>query len=196
MMMSLLLLAIVLVAAAPQQVRVRFDVKQLNQNAVGSFVVTVTPSLAPLGAKRFFELVNDGFFNDVATGGITFFRCVPQFVVQFGISGNTTTSAYWANRNIADDPVLASNILGTISYATAGPNTRTTQLFINLADNSFLDSQGFAPFANVTSGWNIVQNIYMAYAQLPDQGQIESQGYAYLHANFPLLSYISSAKIL
>lgn len=128
-------------------------------------------------------------------------------------SGNPKISAQWQNSNIQDDPVLLSNTVGTITYATAGPNTRTTQLFINYAgkttnlapilgtnaspaDNSFLDSQGFAPFGKVVKGMKVATAIYSGYGQNPDQGSIYSQGNAYLQQNFPQLDYITRAYVI
>eukprot|EP01090_Pellita_catalonica_P012457 TRINITY_DN2716_c0_g1_i3.p1 TRINITY_DN2716_c0_g1~~TRINITY_DN2716_c0_g1_i3.p1 ORF type:complete len:131 (+),score=22.61 TRINITY_DN2716_c0_g1_i3:41-433(+) len=123
------------------------------------------------------------------------FRVVKNFVVQFGINGVPATSAKWRNEQIPDDPVILKNTRGTITFADAGPNTRTTQLFINFADNSFLDSQGFSPFGFVESGMDVVDAIYAGYAQEPNQGQIYLQGNAYLKAGFPLLTYLTTATI-
>lgn len=114
----------------------------------------MTRALAPLGADRFYALVKDAFFDQAA-----FFRVVPDFVVQFGIAGEPDENRKW-DRIIMDDPVKTSNVLGTITYATAGPNTRTTQLFINTRDNKGLDDQGFAPFGRIKSGMDVVEAIY------------------------------------
>ena len=127
-----------------------------------------------------------------------FFRVVPGFVVQFGISGLPAVSGAWQNLEIKDDPVVLSNTAGTIAFATAGPDTRTTQVYINLGDNSGLDGQGFAPFGNVTSdaGYAVVQKLYAGYGQTPDQDTIYSQGDAgYLIPQFPLLDYIIDTTI-
>src|SRR6185312_8282899 len=101
---------------------------------------------SPNGEQRLYELVTDGFFKDIA-----FFRVLTGFVAQFGISGDPATAAKWENATINDDPVVASNVAGTLTFATAGPNTRTTQLFINLADNTRLDADGFSPVCKITN---------------------------------------------
>ena len=157
----------------------------------GDFVVTVTRAWAPLGADRFYNLVKHQFFTDAA-----FFRVVPGFIVQFGISANPQVARAWQNATIKDDKVTQSNKAGTVTFATAGPNTRTTQLFINFGNNTFLDSQGFSPFGQVTEGMDVVQKIYSGYGESPDQGLIQSQGKAYLDKNFPKLDTIKSAVIV
>jgi peptidyl-prolyl cis-trans isomerase A (cyclophilin A) len=157
----------------------------------GNFVVEVTRSLAPNGADRFYNLVRSGYFNEI---GI--FRVVPNFMCQFGIHGDPAVSAKWREANIVDDPVKTSNTRGSITFATAGPNTRTTQLFINFADNTFLDEQGFSPFGKVTQGMDVVDKINSQYRESPNQGRIQGEGNAYLKPNFPNLDYIKSAKIV
>lgn len=157
----------------------------------GDFVVQVTRSWAPLGSDRFYNLVKHGFFTDAA-----FFRVVPGFIIQFGLSANPAVNRVWQNANIKDDPVTQSNRPGYITFATAGPNTRTTQLFINFGNNTFLDNQGFAPFGQVVSGMDVVQNLYSGYGERPDQGAITSQGKAYLEKSFPNLDSIKSATIV
>ncbi len=174
-----------LTAKAPEDYDVKFTTTK------GDFVVHVTRSWAPLGADRFYNLVKHGFFTDAA-----FFRVVPGFIIQFGISANPAVARVWQNANIKDDPVKQSNKPGTLTFATAGPNTRTTQLFINFGDNKFLDGQGFAPFGSVTSGMEVVQSLYSGYGEKPDQGLIQSQGKAYLDKNFPNLDSIKSATIV
>ena len=129
----------------------------------GRFDVTVQRSLAPRGADRFYNLVRAHFFD-----GVRFFRVVPGFVVQFGISGYPAVSSAWQSESIPDDPVKASNVRGSITFADAGPNTRTTQVFVNLTNNSSsLDSQGFAPFGKVTKGMNVVAKLYSGYGEAP-----------------------------
>jgi peptidyl-prolyl cis-trans isomerase A (cyclophilin A) len=172
-------------ARAPDE----FDVKFVVTN--GEFVVHVTRAWAALGADRFYNLVKHGFFTDAA-----FFRVVPGFIVQFGLSANPSVNKAWANAKISDDPVTQSNKTGTLTFATAGPNTRTTQLFINFADNAGLDSQGFAPFGQVTSGMDVVKAIYSTYGERPDQGAITNEGKAYLDKNFPKLDRILSATVI
>ena len=115
--------------------------------SAGSFAMEVNETWAPIGAARVRELVESGYYD-----GAKFFRVVPGFVVQFGIAGDPSVSSMWRGATIADDPVMASNVRGTVTFATAGPGTRTTQLFINFADNSSLDSMGFAPIGTITEG--------------------------------------------
>jgi peptidyl-prolyl cis-trans isomerase A (cyclophilin A) len=167
------------------------DVYRVNfVTSKGDFVVEVTKSLAPLGATRFYRLVKSGFYDNQR-----FFRLVPGFIVQFGISGTPSVAAAWRNRTFRDDPVKTTNAPGTITFATAGPNTRTTQLFINYGNNAGLDSQGFAPFGKVISGMEVVKSLYAGYGEAPDQGRIEAEGNAYLQKNFPKLDYIKTARV-
>jgi peptidyl-prolyl cis-trans isomerase A (cyclophilin A) len=154
-------------------------------------VVTVNRPWAPLGADRFYNLVKAGFFDDAA-----FFRVVPRFVVQFGLNGDPRVNAAWDDARIADDPVKQSNLRGRVTFATAGPGTRTTQLFISTADNARLDQMGFAPFGQVSSGMSVVESIYAGHGQEPDQGRITAEGNSYLKQSFPRLDYIKTAKIL
>jgi peptidyl-prolyl cis-trans isomerase A (cyclophilin A) len=156
----------------------------------GNFTVRVTRAWAPIGADRFYNLVKHDFFNDAA-----FFRIVPNFVVQFGLSANPTVNGAWRNATVKDDPVTQSNKPGYLTFATAGPHTRTTQLFINLGNNAFLDRQGFSPFGQVTQGMEVVQGFYGGYGESPDQGAITMQGKAYLDKSFPKLDAIKSATI-
>ncbi|MGA9183105.1 MAG: peptidylprolyl isomerase, partial [Candidatus Acidiferrales bacterium] len=173
-----------LTAKAPEQYEVTF------KTTAGDFVVQVTRAWAPLGADRFYNLVKHGYFTDVS-----FFRVVPGFVVQFGLSPDPALNKVWDKASIKDDPVTQSNHLGYITFATAGANTRTTQLFISLADNTRLDSMGFAPFGQVTSGMDVVQKIYSGYGESPDQSAITAEGKAYLDKSFPKLDHIVSATV-
>jgi len=160
----------------------------------GVFTVTVTRSWAPLGADRFYSLVKHHFYDHAA-----FFRVVPQFVVQFGINANPSVSSAWKHTEIKDDPVTQSNKRGAIVFATAGPNTRTTQIFINLKDNTRLDSMGFAPFGTVDgNGMNVVEMMYEGYGDSagPDQDQLEKQGDPYLKKGWPKLDYVKSATLV
>lgn len=159
--------------------------------AKGDFILQVNRSWSPLGADRFYNLIRAGFFTDAY-----FFRIVKGFVTQFGIHSNPAISKAWRAANIPDDPVRESNKRGTLSFATAGPNTRTTQIFINLVDNARLDSMGFSPFAQVVEGMDVVDKLYDGYGEAPDQGMIQEQGGAYLKKNFPLMDNIKSAVIL
>ena len=180
-----------LTATAPDTFKAQFDTTK------GKFTVEVTRSLAPNGADRFYNLVKSGYFTDIA-----FFRVIPGFMCQFGINGDPAVSAKWREAQISDDPVKASNTRGTITFATAGPNTRTTQLFINFGDNSGLDAQGFSPFGKVVDGMDVVDKINGEYGEGapngngPDQGRIQQEGNAYLKKDFPNLDYIKSATIL
>ena len=177
-----------LTAKAPATFTVEFDTTK------GKFVVTVHRSWAPRGANRFYNLVKAHFFD-----GNEFFRVVKGFVVQFGISGYPKVSAAWQNANILDDPVKGSNTVGTITYADGGPNTRTTQVFINLANNaSNLDAQGFAPFGKVTTGMAVVKKLYAGYGEAVTnlQPQIATQGNAFLEKRFPKLDSVIRARIL
>ena len=164
----------------------------------GKFTIEVTRSLSPNGTDRFYNLVRSGFFTDVE-----FFRVVPGFMCQFGIHGDPAVSAKWRDANIADDPVKGSNTRGTITFATAGPNTRTTQLFINFGNNVNLDGMGFSPFGKVTEGMDVVDKIYGEYGDGPqsgghgpDQGRIQMDGNAYLKKDFPNMDFIKSASIV
>jgi len=156
----------------------------------GDFVLQVNRAWAPLGADRFFNLIRAGFYNDAH-----FFRLVKGFVVQFGIHANPAISKIWQNANLDDDPVRESNKRGTISFATRGPNSRTTQLFINLGDNSRLDGMGFAPFATVVEGMDVVDKLYDGYGEEAQQGLIQEQGAVYLRKNFPMMDFAKTAVI-
>jgi cyclophilin family peptidyl-prolyl cis-trans isomerase len=160
----------------------------------GTFVVTVHRAWSPLGADRFYNLVQAHFFD-----GVTFFRVVKGFVVQFGISPDPAISKAWQSATIKDDPVKTSNTPGTITFADGGPQTRTTQVFVNLGDNSGnLDGLGFSPFGKVTSGMSVVNKLYGGYGEQPsnDQQQISTQGNAFLRKTFPKLDSIRTARIL
>ncbi|MGD0207813.1 MAG: peptidylprolyl isomerase [Verrucomicrobiota bacterium] len=176
---------------APETFKAQFDTTK------GKFTIEVTRSLSPNGADRFYNLVRSGYFKDVA-----FFRVVPGFMCQFGIHGDPNVSAKWRAAAIADDPVKGSNTRGTITFATAGPNTRTTQLFINFGNNINLDSMGFSSFGKVTEGMDVVDKINSEYGDGPpygsgpNQGRVQGEGNAYLKKDFPNLDYIKSATIV
>ncbi len=156
----------------------------------GPVTVEVDPSLAPNGAKRFYDLVQAKYFN-----GARFYRVVPNFVVQWGAAADPAVTKKW-DVNIVDDPVKASNTRGTVTFAATGqPNSRSTHLFINLGDNARLDAMGFAPIGRVTGGMDAVDRIYSGYGEEPDQTQIGAHGNAYLEKSFPKLDYIKSARI-
>ena len=177
--------------AAPATFKANFD------TSVGPFVVEVHRDWAPQGADRFYNLVKNGFYD-----GTRFFRVISGFMVQFGIHGDPGISAAWRSARIPDDPVKQSNKRGYITFAHAGPGTRTTQVFINFADNGgSLDNQGFPPFGQVTTGMNIVDKINSEYGEGaprgrgPDQGKLQTEGNAYLMKEFPKLDYIKKATI-
>ncbi len=177
-------------AALKEQAPEKYSVKFTT--TAGEFTIDVTRALSPLGADRFYNLVKNNFFDQAA-----FFRYVPGFIVQWGIPADPRVAAVWQTARIPDDKHKNSNDAGSVVFATAGPNTRTTQLFINLADNAGLDAQGFTPFGRVAgSGMNIVKKMYSGYGEAPDQGLIRSQGKAYLDKNFPKLDTIKSTTIV
>jgi peptidyl-prolyl cis-trans isomerase A (cyclophilin A) len=160
----------------------------------GDFTVTVNRAWAPVGADRFYNLVKHHYYDNAS-----FFRVVPGFVVQFGISAYPPVSAAWRGANLKDDPVTQSNKRGYLTFATAGPNTRTTQIFINLKDNGGLDRQGFAPFGVVDGqGMKVVDMLYDQYGDAagPDQDQIEAQGKPYLDKGWPKLDSIKTATLV
>jgi len=170
---------------APEMYKAKFDTSK------GPFVIEVHRDWSPLGADRFYNLVKNGFYDDCR-----FFRVVPNFMVQFGINGNPSVQAVWRNANIKDDPAgKQSNKKGFVSFATAGPNTRSTQVFINFKDNGFLDSQGFTPFGQVVSGMAVVEKITSQYGEKPNQNTLQAQGNKYLATEFPQLDYIKTATI-
>ena len=179
---------------APDTFSVRFDTNVLIDGKESeSIVLEVTRSWAPLGADRFYSLVKDGFYNQAA-----FFRVVPDFVLQFGISGLPAETSKW-NTTIADDPVVVSNTAWTVSYATAGPDTRTSQLFFNYIDNSRLDASGFAPFGKVVSGFNTalaVVNPTPDSSDGIDQDLYSTLGNPWIEKNYPNVSKITCAEIL
>lgn len=182
-------------AAAKEQAPATF--KAQFDTSAGPFVVEVHREWAPNGADRFYNLVKRGFFDDAR-----FFRIIPGFMAQFGIHGDPSISAAWRGARIPDDPVTQSNKKGYITFATAGPNTRTTQLFINLVDNVRLDKSGFAPFGQVVSGMDVVEKLYGGYGEGapsgkgPEQGRVQAEGNKYLQAQFPMLDYVKMATIV
>jgi peptidyl-prolyl cis-trans isomerase A (cyclophilin A) len=175
---------------APATYKARFDTSK------GVFVLDVKRDNAPNGADRFYNLVKNGFFDDTR-----FFRVISGFMVQFGISGDPKISAPWREARINDDPVKQSNKRGFITFATSGPNSRTTQVFINFADNSRLDQMGFSPFGQVTTGMNVVDQLYSGYGEGapngrgPDQGRVQREGNAYLTRDFGNLDYVKKATL-
>ena len=181
-----------LTAKAPDAYEVKFTTTK------GDFVVEVHRDWAPNGADRFYNLVKQGYFTDIA-----FFRVVKGFMVQFGIHGDPAVSRVWRDARIQDDPTgKQSNTKGMVTFAMAGPNTRTTQIFINYADNSRLDSMGFPPFGKVIEGMKVVDAIEGVYGEGapqgngPNQGRIQGEGNAYLKASFGKLDYLKKATLL
>jgi len=175
-------------AKAPEQYQVKFVTTR------GEFTLTVTRAWAPLGADRFYNLVKHHFYDNASV-----FRVVPSFVAQFGISAHPAVTKAWQGTDIKDDPVTQSNKKGYITFATSGPNTRTTQVFINLQDNTRLDRMGFAPFGLVDGdGMKVVGMFYDQYGDNagPDQPEIEKQGKPYLDKGWPKLDTIKSATLL
>ena len=170
---------------APEAYQVRFTTTK------GDILIDVTRAMAPIGADRFYNLVKYGFYN-----GASFFRVMPGFIVQFGLGPTPAINGIWENAKIHDDPVQGSNVRGTICFATAGPNTRTTQMFINLGNNVPLDAQGFAPFGKVTDGMDVVEKIYSGYGEQPDQQRITKEGAGYLKAKFPQIDIITKGAIV
>jgi peptidyl-prolyl cis-trans isomerase A (cyclophilin A) len=176
---------------APATFRARFE------TTAGDFVIEVHRDWAPHGADRFYTLVKSGYYD-----GVRFFRVLAGFMAQFGIHGDPAVSAPWRERRIPDDSVRQSNTRGMVSFAMAGPNTRTTQLFINFGNNSALDAQGFSPLGRVVEGMEVVDRLYAAYGEGaprgagPDQGRIQAEGNAYLEREFPKLDFIKRATIL
>jgi peptidyl-prolyl cis-trans isomerase A (cyclophilin A) len=175
---------------APAAYKARFDTSK------GVFVIDVRREWAPVGADRFYNLVKNGFYDENR-----FFRVISGFMVQFGINGNPQVSTPWRSAQIKDDPVKQSNKRGFISFATSGPNSRTTQVFINFGDNSRLDNMGFAAFGQVSTGMNVVDQLYAEYGEGapggrgPNQGRIQSEGNAYLTRDFPNLDFVRKATI-
>src|SRR5512140_587192 len=170
---------------APETFKVKFVTTK------GDFVVEATRAWAPNGVDRFYNLVKNGFYDDVR-----FFRVISGFMVQFGIHGDPRISAPWREAQLKDDPVKQSNKRGYITYAMAGPNTRTSQVFINFGDNASLDSQGFSPFGRVVTGMEVVDKRNAEYGEGaprgrgPDQGRIQMEGNAYLNKEFGKLDYV------
>jgi peptidyl-prolyl cis-trans isomerase A (cyclophilin A) len=175
---------------APATYKARFDTSK------GVFVVEVVRAWAPNGADRFYNLVKNGFYDNVR-----FFRVISGFMVQFGINGDPKISAPWREARIPDDPVTQSNKRGFVTYAMAGPNTRTSQVFINFGDNNGLDRQGFSPFGRVISGMNVVDSLNAEYGEGaprgrgPDQSRVQAEGNAYLTRDFGRLDFVKKAPI-
>ena len=175
---------------APETYKALFDTSQ------GPFTIEVHRAWAPRGADRFYNLVKNGFFDECR-----FFRVLPNFMAQIGINGDPAVAAAWVAAKFPDDPVTQSNKRGFVSFATAGPNTRTTQFFINFKDNSALDKSGFAAFGEVIDGMAAVDKLYSGYGEGapsgkgPAQGRLQAEGNAYLEKGFPKLDFVKKATI-
>ena len=178
-------------AKAPDLFKVKFTTTK------GDFVVEVHRDWAPLGADRFFNLVKLGYYDDVA-----FFRAIDNFMVQFGINGSGDVNTKWNAAHIDDDPAAGqTNARGMLTFATSGPNSRTSQLFINYKDNGNLDGMGFRPFGKIVSGMEVVDSLYKGYGEGaprgrgPRQDLAQAQGNAYFKKEFPLLDYVKKARV-
>lgn len=172
---------------APEVFRARFDTSR------GAFVVEVHRVWAPLGADRFYTLVKHGFYD-----GTRFFRVLSGFMAQFGLHGDPAVQRAWQAASLRDEPPVQSNTRGRVTFTKeAMPNTRFTQVFINLDDNSYLDAQGFAPFGEVVGGMEVADRLYSGYGRsnVPDQRRILREGNAYLQAEYPLLDFVKAAAI-
>ena len=158
----------------------------------GLITIEVHRDWAPLAADSFYNLVKNGFYDDVR-----FFRVIPNFMAQFGMNGDPAVTRAWSAAPMKDEPTKQSNKRGYVTFARTGaPNSRGTQMFINYRDNGNLDQQGFAPFGQVTVGMDVAEKITSQYAEKPDQGMITSQGNAYLMKEFPKLDFIKTATIV
>jgi cyclophilin family peptidyl-prolyl cis-trans isomerase len=177
-------------ASAPDTFNVRFTTSK------GDFVVEVISDWAPNGADRFYNLVRHGFYD-----GTRFFRALDGFMVQFGLHGDPAVTDAWQTERIMDDPVRQSNERGNVSFAMAGQDTRTTQIFINLADNPQLDEMGFAPIGRVIEGMDVVAQLHTGYGEGPPRGagpnqvRLRAEGNAYLAREFPELDHVERAVV-
>jgi peptidyl-prolyl cis-trans isomerase A (cyclophilin A) len=170
---------------APSDFKVRFSTSK------GDFTVIVFRDWAPRGADRFYSLVKAGFFDECR-----FFRVVPNFVVQWGLPADPKVARAWEPARLMDDPVKQTNLRGMMTYAKSGPNTRTTQVFINTKDNTALDAQGFPPFAKVIEGMDVIDALTSEYGESPNQGRIQAEGNAYLQKEFPRLDHVKTARVV
>ncbi len=175
---------------APAVFKARFETSK------GAVVIEVHRDWAPNGADRFYNLVKNGFYDNAR-----FFRVIKGFMVQFGINGDPALSSGWRAATIPDDPAKQSNQRGFITFATSGPNSRTTQVFINFGDNAGLDNQGFAPFGQVVAGMEVVDQLFGGYGEGaprgagPDQSRVQREGNAYLTKEFPKLDFVKKATL-
>lgn len=173
------------VGPAPDSFRVSFETTR------GIFIVEVQRAWSPRGADRFHDLVAESFFDETR-----FFRVLPGFIAQFGVNNDRKVNEKWDAKTIADDSVSVSNTHGTLVFASDGPNSRSHQLFINLADNKNLDTQGFSPIGRVVTGMSVADSIYAGYGETPNYHLIATLGNSYLKRMFPKLDYIKTARIV
>lgn len=160
------------------------------ESSAGDYTIEVHREWAPIGAERFYQLVKDGYYDECR-----YFRVVPGFMVQFGMHGDPEVHRKW-DLNIPDDKVTQSNKEGFVTFATSGPDSRTTQIFINYSDNTSLDKLGFSPFGKVIEGMKNVEAINPQYGESPNQGRIKAAGNTYLNQSFPELDYVKSMSIV
>lgn len=171
---------------SPDRYQVRFTTTR------GDFTVEVTRAWSPNGADRFHELITNGFYR-----GTRFYRVVPEFITQWGIHGDTAVTAAWHDATIPDDPMRTPNVKGTMAFAANGANSRSTEVFVSTNDNRWaLDKQGFAPFARVIDGMDVVVKLTAEYGEEPNFSRIARQGNAYLEKWFPALDYVKDARIV
>ncbi|HEY6390005.1 MAG TPA: peptidylprolyl isomerase [Bryobacteraceae bacterium] len=176
----------------PEIYRVKIDTTK------GSFTLEITRALAPLGADRFYHLVESGFYDDSR-----FYRVIAGRFAQFGIAGDPRIAQIWRNESFPDDPARARNARGTFAFAMTGPNARTTQIYINVIDQPRQDADGFAPFGKVVEGMEVVDKLYSGYGEKSGggmrggkQGRLFEEGNAYLDREFPLLDKLLRARII
>ena len=178
---------------SPSSFKVKFETSK------GNFVIEVFRNWSPYGADRFYYLVKNGFYNNVR-----FFRVVEGFMAQFGYHGDPQVTAIWSEMTFPDDPVKGSNLRGYVTFAKgAAPNSRSTNIFINYGDNSYLDRMGFSPIGKVVEGMEVVDQLYSGYGDSsssggrgPEQSILRTEGNEYLNREFPNLDYIKKASII
>lgn len=170
---------------APSDFKVKFSTGK------GDFTVVCFRDWAPRGVDRFYSLVKAGFFDETR-----FFRVVPNFVVQWGLPADPKVARAWEPARLQDDPVKQTNVRGMLSFAKSGPNTRTTQIFVNLKDNTGLDGQGFPPFAKVIEGMDVIEKLTAEYGEQPNQGRLQAEGNEYLKKEFPNLDFVKTARVV
>jgi peptidyl-prolyl cis-trans isomerase A (cyclophilin A) len=177
--------SVAITTTAPDSFRVAFETTR------GKFVIKAVRAWAPNGTDRFYQLVQEHFYDENR-----FFRVVPGFVAQFGLNGDRKTNERWDALKLRDDSVRQSNARGTVVFTNSGPNSRSHQVFVNLADNSRLDKAGFSPFGRVVEGMAVVDSIYSGYEDTPEQQFIMTLGNSYLTRMFPKLDYIRTARLI